>query len=153
MILAQMPMSDDSCSIPQNPSDDEAAPMVQMLAATRIAVVGASEDPSRASNRIAEFLLEHGKDVIPVNPNYPTVLGLNCYPSLRDVPGPIEVVNVFRRGEFCESVARDAIEIGAKGIWLQSGIHCEEARKLARGAGLLFVEDRCIMVEFMRRGA
>jgi predicted CoA-binding protein len=123
-----------------------------MLAATRIAIVGASDDPSRASNRIAAYLLAHGKQVIPINPNHEKVLGLRCYPSLRDAPAPIELVNVFRRPEFCEEIAREAIAIGAKGIWLQSGIRNEAARELAQSAGLLFVQDRCIMVEHMRSG-
>src|SRR5436190_5082055 len=152
--IAEKPaMSHDYCPVPAEPNDaEEIRAIAQMLAAQRIAIVGASDDPFRASNQIASYLLAHGKQVIPINPNHDEVLGLKCYPTLRDAPGPIEVVNVFRRPEFCADVARQAIEIGAKGIWLQSGICNEEAQKLARQAGILFVQDQCIMVQHMRRG-
>ena len=144
-------MSNTYCPLPLDSRDDESNAIAKLLAAERIAVVGASDDPSRASHQIARYLLAHNKQIIPVNPNHDEVLGLKCYPSLHVAPAPIDLVNVFRRPEFCEDVARQAIEIGAKGIWLQSGIHNERARKLARDAGIAFVEDRCIMVEHMRR--
>jgi predicted CoA-binding protein len=145
-------MSHDYCPLPAEPNDaEEIRAIAEMLAAQRIAIVGASDDPFRASNQIASYLLARGKQVIPINPNHDEVLGLKCYPSLRDAPGPIEVVNVFRRPEFCADVARETIEIGAKGIWLQSGIRNEEAQRLAREAGLLFVQHQCIMVQHMRQ--
>ena len=121
-----------------------------MLAGRRIAVVGLSDDPSRASHRIARYLLSVGKEVIAVNPNHAHVLGLKCYPSLGTIAGSIDVVDVFRRPEYCAEVARSAIAAGAKGIWLQSGIINEQARQLAAGAGIDFVQDRCIMVEHIR---
>src|SRR5437868_1863387 len=99
-------MSYDACPSPADPSDEESAAIAQLLAANRIAIVGASDDPSRASHQIAQYLLAHGKQIIPVNPNHGEVLGLKCYPSLRLAPGPIDLVNVFRRPEFCEGVAR-----------------------------------------------
>src|SRR5437667_3446427 len=120
-------MSNPSCPLQPNSPDDASIAIQKMLAANRIAIVGASDDPSRASHQIAQYLLAHGKQIIPVNPNHGEVLGLKCYPSLRLAPGPIDLVNVFRRPEFCEGVARQAIEIGAKGIWLQSGIRNERA--------------------------
>jgi predicted CoA-binding protein len=96
-------------------------------------------------------LLAHGYDVVPVNPNHEEVLHRKCYARLADVPGEIDLVNVFRRPEFCADVTREAIAIGAKGVWLQSGIRNDEAMALAAEAGVDFVQDRCIMVEHMGR--
>jgi predicted CoA-binding protein len=123
-----------------------------MLAARRIAVVGLSDDPTRASHGVASYLRSVGKDIIPVNPNHPTVMGLKCYPSLEDVPGPIDVVDVFRRAEFCADVVRSAVAVGAKGVWLQAGIVSPEAERLARDAGIDFVQDRCMKVDHMFAG-
>jgi uncharacterized protein len=123
----------------------------RLLKAQRIAVVGLSDDPSRTSFRIAAFLQNAGKQIVPVNPTVDEVLGEKAYASLADVPGPIDLVNVFRRSEFCEQVTRDAIAAAAGGVWLQSGIVNENARKLAEEAGMPFVQDRCIMVEMMSR--
>ena len=96
---------------------------------------------------IGEYLLAHGYEVVPVNPNHEQVLGLKCYPSLTEAAGKFDVVNVFRRSEYCEAVVKDAIATGAKGIWLQSGIRNERAKQKAMKAGIDFVQDRCIMVE------
>lgn len=122
----------------------------QLLASRRIAVVGMSE--GRISGRIGAFLTAAGKEVIPVNPLQATVNGLKCYPTLAEVPGKIDLVNVFRRAEFCEGVVREAIAIGAGGVWLQSGIASVSAERLAAEAELPFVQDRCIMVELANRG-
>ena len=145
-------MPDDACPLPTAPSADERTPIARMLAARRIAVVGLSDDPSRASYGVAEYLRSVGKEIVPVNPNYHTVMGLTCYPSLRDVPGRVDLVNVFRRPEFCPGVAEDAAAVGAKGVWLQSGIVSDEAARIARDAGLDFVQNRCLMVEHMQHG-
>jgi predicted CoA-binding protein len=91
--------------------------------------------------------MERGKAVVPVNPTYEEVLGLKSYKALAEVPGEIDVVLVFRRPEFCGEVAREAAGVGAKGLWLQSGIYSEEAKGVAREAGMLFVQGRCMMVE------
>ena len=123
----------------------------RMLKAKRVAVVGMSDDPTRPSHGIGGYLAAHGYEVIPVNPTHEKVLGRKCYARLSDVPGTIDLVNVFRRSEFCADVTRDAIAAGAKGIWLQSGIRNEEARELAEAAKIDFVQDRCIMVEHMQR--
>ena len=100
---------------------------------------------------MASYLESVGKEIIPVNPTHKTVMGLTCYPSLAAVPGPIDVVDVFRRPEFCADVVRDAVAVGAKGVWLQSGITSDEARAIAREAGIDYVEDRCLKVEHMFR--
>ena len=139
------------CPLPTRPDDDEAAMITRMLSAGRIVIVGLSDAPDRPSNEIAQYLLSVGKKIVGVNPNRTTILGQPCYPSLADVPGPIEVVDVFRRPEHCAEVTRQAIAAGAKGVWLQSGIISEEAAQLARAAGIDFVQNRCIKVEHWRR--
>ena len=141
----------ESCPIPPSGGQDEAAVIRRLLAANRIAIVGLSDDPSRPSHEIAVYLQSQGKTVIPVNPTHETVLAQKCYPSLAAIPGPIDLVNVFRRPEHCAAVVRDAIEVGAKGVWLQSGIVNDEARELARDAGIDFVQDQCIMVQHLRQ--
>jgi len=112
-----------------------------------IAVVGLSRDPSKAAHAIPARMQRAGFRVIPVNPHLAEVLGEKAYPSLRDVPEPVEVVLVFRPSEHAAAVAKDAVAIGAKALWLQQGIVSAEARSLAEAAGLLYVEDRCMGVE------
>jgi predicted CoA-binding protein len=141
----------EACPLPSRSPGDEAAAVDRMLQARRVAVVGMSDDPSRPSHGIGSYLIAHGYDVVPVNPTHAQVMGRKCYAMLSDVPGEIDLVNVFRRPEFCGRVAREAIAVGAKGIWLQSGIRNEEARELAEEAHIDFVQDRCIMVEHMDR--
>lgn len=141
---------DEQCPLPSALSEDEEREIQAMLQMERIAIVGLSDNPSRPSFQIASYLLGHGKMVVPVNPSVTSVLGLKSYPSLAEVPGEIDLVNVFRRAEHCADVTRDAISIGAKGVWLQAGIQSEESRKLARQAGIYYIENRCIMVEHMR---
>jgi predicted CoA-binding protein len=127
---------------------NDAQTIVQLLGAKRIAVVGLSDDPAKVSYHIGQFLIDHGKDVVPVNPSYETVLGRRCYAKLEDVPGKVDLVNVFRRPEFCADVVKSAIAIGAGGVWLQLGIRNENAKKLAERANMPFVQDRCIKIEF-----
>ena len=144
-------MPAESCPLPSRSPAVEASAIDRMLKAKRIAVVGMSDDPDRPSHGIGGYLLAHGYEVIPVNPSHDAVLGKKCYPSLADVPGEIDLVNVFRRPEFCADVTREAIAAGAKGVWLQAGIRNEEAKRLAAEAGIGFVQDRCIMVEHTQR--
>lgn len=113
----------------------------------RIALVGASNQPSRESHAIGRYLIEAGFEVIPVNPQYDTVFSTRCYPTLADVPGQIDLVSVFRRPEFCAEIAQQATDAGARAIWLQSGITNHDARRIATEAGMDYIEDRCIMVE------
>jgi predicted CoA-binding protein len=142
-------MPDDACPLPKPVDRSESAAMARMLAGRRVAVVGLSDDSSRPSHEVAEYLQSAGKEIIPVNPNHQTVLGRKCYPSLEAIPGNVEVVNVFRRPEHCAEVVRSAIAIGAKGVWLQSGIVNSEAERLAKEAGIDFVQDRCMKVMLM----
>ncbi len=119
----------------------------QMLTdAKTIAVVGASSDPSRPSHGIFAQLLSFGYRVVPVNPGEEHVLGQVAYPRLADVPFEIDIVDVFRRAELTLGVADEAIAVGAKMLWLQSGIRNELAAERAKAAGLVVVMDACIGV-------
>jgi uncharacterized protein len=144
-------MSGEACPLPIPPTADEETIIRHLLQSERIAVVGITDDPSRPSHYVSDYLISQGRDVIPVNPSHTEILGRKCYPSLKDVPGEIDLVDVFRRPEFCADVVRDAIAVGAKGVWLQSGIISDEAQRLAKEAGILFVQNRCLMVELSRR--
>lgn len=112
-----------------------------------IAVVGLSRDPSKAAHAIPARLQSAGFRVIPVNPLADTLLGEKSYAELSDVPFSVEVVLVFRPSEEAAAVAKAAVAIGAKALWLQQGIVSAEARRLAEAAGMLYVEDRCMGVE------
>lgn len=135
------------------PVMEDAAIAATLRAAHRIAVVGASPDPTRPSNEIMDYLLRAGYDCVPVTPSAPEVLGQRAYPTLAQAvaaTGPVDIVDVFRRAEFCPSHAREAVEIGAACLWLQLGIASWEAARTAHDAGLGVVMDRCIMVEHAR---
>ena len=113
------------------------------------AVVGCSDDPRRPSYGVARFLVDLGFDVICVNPNHDSCLeGIPCYPDLRSIPGPVEVVDIFRRSEFVLPHVEEALEIGAKAIWMQLGVIDEQAARMASEAGLDVVMDRCPRIEF-----
>jgi predicted CoA-binding protein len=111
----------------------------------RIAVVGLSDDPRRPSYGVARYLQRVGYEIIPVNPNLTAWEELPCHASLRDVPGPIEVVDVFRRSELVDPVIDDAIAVGARAVWMQDGVVNPRAAARARAAGLLVVMDRCML--------
>jgi predicted CoA-binding protein len=115
-----------------------------------IAVAGLSDDPSRDSYRVASYLQSQGYEIIPVNPNVREVLGRRAVASLRDVTKPVDLVDVFRRSGAVPEIVDDAIAIGAKGVWLQSGITHPGAETRASEAGLFAVSDRCLMVEHRR---
>ena len=119
--------------------------------ARRIAVVGLSDEPYKASFGVASYLLRRGYEIIGVNPTIDEVLGLRSYPSLADVPGEIDLVDVFRRPEYLAGVACEAAEVGASSLWLQLGLSSPEARSMAEAAGLDFVEDACLKVEVAQR--
>jgi predicted CoA-binding protein len=141
----------EACPLPGSRDESEEVQIRRMLRARRIAIVGLSGDPSKPSYMIARYLIGVGKTVLPVNPAHGAVMGVTCYPKLADVPGPIDLVNVFRRPKACADVARDAVAVGAKGLWLQAGIYNDEAKEIARQAGIDYVEGRCIMVEDRHR--
>jgi uncharacterized protein len=115
-----------------------------------VAVVGLSADEEKASHRVARYMQECGYRIIPVNPKVSSVLGEKAYPSLRDIPGKVDIVDIFRRAEDVPPLAEDAVAIGAKVLWLQEGIVNTTAAGTAEKAGLKVVMDRCIMKEHIR---
>ena len=118
--------------------------------AKRIAIVGLSADKQKASHFVAVYLLRHGYDVIPVNPRLSEVLGRRAYPDLRSVPGPIDVVDVFRPVAEIPAITDDAIAVGAKALWLQLRLIDLASAERARQAGLKVVVDRCLKMEHGR---
>jgi len=116
----------------------------------RVAMVGLSDDWSRPSNFAAKYLLDHGFEVIPVNPKYDEILGQKCYADLRDIPIPVDIVDLFQRVERVPPYVDQAIEIGAKVVWMQLGIVHDEAAQKAQQAGLEVVMDRCMKIEYAR---
>jgi uncharacterized protein len=123
-----------------------------MLDTKVIAVVGLSANPDRASNQVAWYLHHQGYRLFGVNPNCPEpeVFGVPMLPSLDQVPEPIDLVDVFRRPEHTPEVAREAVAVGARALWLQLGIRSDQARAIATEAGLRYVEDRCLKVDHAR---
>lgn len=115
--------------------------------ARRIAVVGLSPKPDRDSNRIARYLIDRGYDVIPVYPREETILGRQVYRSVKEIPGGVDIVDVFRRGEDLPEVVDDALAAKASALWFQLGCIHEESAARAAAAGLTVVMDRCIMVD------
>ena len=113
----------------------------------RIAVVGLSDNPSRTSYQVSKYMQQAGYEIIPVNPSVKEVLGQKAVASLKEVEGPIDIVNVFRRSEFLLEAAEDAVAAGAKSFWAQLGLYNETAEKYLDEHGIITVMDRCIMVE------
>jgi len=128
-----------------HPSRDQLRELLER--SNTIAVVGLSDKPDRTSYMVSEAMQAKGYRIIPVNPNAETILGEKSYASLRDIPEPVDIVNVFRRSEHTPPVAEEAVAIGAKALWLQLGIANEEAGDIAERGGLFVVMDRCIKVE------
>jgi uncharacterized protein len=116
-----------------------------------IAVVGLSSNPGRASNGVAGYMKRQGYKIIPVNPREDQVLGEKSYASLADVPVKIDLVDVFRRSEEAGAVVDEAINVGAKAVWLQEGVIDHAAAQRAQDAGLLVVMDRCWLKEHARK--
>lgn len=115
-----------------------------------VAVVGLSTDPQRASWFVASYLKKEGYRVIPVNPKAESILGEKAYPDLASIPGPVDLVDVFRPLSECPSVARQAVAIGAKALWLQLRLISIEAAEIAAAGGLAVVVDRCVKMEHGR---
>jgi predicted CoA-binding protein len=115
--------------------------------ARTIAVVGLSADRSKPSHVVSKYMQEHGYRIIPVNPKYTEILGEKCYPNLRSIPEPVDMVDVFRKSSDTVPVAEDAVAIGAKTLWLQIGVISEEARRIAESNGVTVVMDRCVKIE------
>ena len=118
--------------------------------ARTIAVVGLSQHWYRPSYFAAKYMQEHGYRIIPVNPGQESILGEKCYKALRDIPGKVDIVDCFRKSADIPPLAEDAIEIGAKVLWMQLGIENPEARKRAEAAGLEVIDNRCVKIEHAR---
>jgi predicted CoA-binding protein len=132
----------------QNPPDET----IKVVLATpqTVAVVGCSPNPERDSHRIAKLLKARGHRVIPVNPGHRAILGETCYASLRDIPEQVDMVDIFRRSEHVSPLVDEAIEVGARIVWMQLGVVDERAAAKAQSAGLTVVMDRCPAIEYRR---
>ena len=125
----------------------------RLLEKTRtIAVVGASPNPQRASHAVMHYMMDRGYRCIPVNPNEKEIRGQKVYASLKDIPEPVDMVDVFRKAEDAAAVCDEAIAIGAKSIWLQLGVITEDGARRAEAAGLEVVMDRCPAIDKPRLG-
>ncbi len=121
-----------------------------LRAARTVAIVGLSKDPLRPSNFIGFYLKRHGYKIVPVNPREQEILGERSFPSLTDIPFPVDIVDVFRRPDAVPDIAREAVAIGAKALWLQFGVISAAGAATAAAGGLDVVMDRCMKVEHAR---
>jgi uncharacterized protein len=140
---------DPQCALPPGNPTPEAIRAI-LADARRIAVVGHSDDPSRDSHRVGRYLASRGYEVFAVNPRGRSTAALTFYPDLASLPGPIDVVDIFRRVEFIPAIVDEAIRVGAKVVWMQDGLAHEGAAAKARAAGLLVVQGRCMMRDHAR---
>lgn len=115
-----------------------------------VAVVGLSPKAHRASHQVADYLQKHGYRIVPVRPGCREILGEKCYDTLRDIPFPVDVVDIFRAVEAIPAIVDEAIAIGAKAVWMQLGLTEPDAARRARAAGLKVVMDRCMKIEHGR---
>ncbi|MCF6355005.1 MAG: CoA-binding protein [Candidatus Polarisedimenticolaceae bacterium] len=143
-------MSDDAnCELPDsNPPSEEIATLLSESKVT--AIVGLSDKPDRSSNRVARYLKRHGYKIIPVNPLKDEILGEKCYPSLAEVPEPVDIVTIFRKIDAVPAIVEEAIKISAKAIWLQLGLAHHRSAEKARQAGLIVVQSKCMEIEHKR---
>jgi predicted CoA-binding protein len=133
-----------------DPEDEDARLRRILSTFRRVAVVGFSKNPEKEAHRVPKYLMHNGYDVVPVNPTAEEILGLRAYATLRNVPPPVEIVDIFRPSEDVPAIVEDAVAVGAKVVWMQSGIRHEEAARVAREAGLDVVQDRCMRTEHLR---
>ena len=132
------------------PYQDPQVIVSALRSARTVAIVGLSKDPLRPSHFIGFYLQRHGYKIVPVNPREPEILGERSYPSLRDIPFPVDIVDVFRRPDAVPDIARDAVTIGAKVLWLQFGVISPDGARIAEAGGLDVIMDRCMKVEHAR---
>jgi len=127
------------------------ATLRKALSETRvIAIVGLSDKPYRPSYFAGKYMIEHGYQVIPVNPMCSEILGQKCYPSIEALPGPVDMIDCFRRSNEMPALAEQAVKNGAGILWMQLSVISEEAEKIARAAGLEVIMDRCVKIEHAR---
>ena len=131
---------------------DSEAEITEILQNYRVvAVVGLSAKPERPSYRVAHYLQEHGYRIVPVNPVRREILGERCYAALRDIPFPVEIVDIFRNVEAIPAIVDEAIAVGAKVVWMQQGLEEPDSARKAKQAGLQVVMDRCLKIEHGQR--
>jgi uncharacterized protein len=130
------------------PSDDEVRKLLERY--RRIAVVGLSPRPDRPSHGVTQYMIRHGYEITGVRPAQKAILGRPCYSSIREVPGPLEIINVFRSPDSIPPLVDELIPLKPVALWLQLGITHPEAERRARDAGIFVVSDRCILVEHSR---
>ena len=128
----------------------DCAVIQRVITMQRVAIIGLSGNELRASNFVGRYLLRNGYDVVPVNPREETILGRTSYASLADIPDPVDTIDVFRKPDAVPDIARDAVAIGAKCLWLQYNVISEEGARIATDGGLDVVMDRCMKVEHAR---
>ncbi len=122
----------------------------QIFSLKNVAVIGMSKNQEKAAHFVPKYLLQNGFNIIPVNPTANKILEKKCYPSVEDVPEPIDIVDVFRPSDQVLPVVQQAIKKKPKVIWLQQGIHNAEAEELARKEGIKVVFNRCMLAEHQR---
>jgi len=142
-------MSEIECQMPEsNPNDEE---IKQILENNQvIAVVGLSPKPERASHQVAQYLQDHGYRIVPVRPKAKEILGEKAFASLKDIPFPVDIVDIFRQVEAIPGIVDEAIDIGAKVVWMQLGLAENQSACRAREAGLQVVMDKCMKIEHSR---
>jgi hypothetical protein len=121
-----------------------------LVQAKTIAVVGLSDSPLKPSNQVARYMQDAGYRIIPINPKYDKILGETCYPDLKSVPQPVDIVDIFRNPDHVLPIVEEAITLKPRVIWMQLGVVSEPAAKLARDHGIRVVMDRCIKIEHLR---
>ena len=126
--------------------------IIEFLSLKTVAVIGMSKHSSKAAHYVPKYLLDNGYDVTPVNPTADKILEINCYDSVSEINGPIDIIDVFRPSDQISSIIHDCIEKKPKVIWLQEGIHDFESEELARESGILVVFNRCMLAEHQRLG-
>lgn len=124
--------------------------IIDILSMKTIAVIGMSKDSSKAAHYVPKYLADHGYDVIPVNPNADIILEKQCYDSISEIKGHVDIIDVFRPSDQISSIIRDCIAKKPKVIWLQEGIHDFESEELARQAGITVIFNRCMLAEHQR---
>ena len=128
-------------------TDDE---IRQILSLNKVAVVGMSKNEEKAANYVPKYLISQGYDILPVNPTADVILDRKCHSTLSDISEPIDIVDVFRPSDQVLPVIQEAIKKKPKVIWLQEGIHNEEAEDMAKNAGIKVVYNRCMLAEHQR---
>jgi predicted CoA-binding protein len=133
-----------------NTTKEDEEKILKILNMKTIAVVGMSPKEDRPSNYVPKYMEKRGYKIIPVRPGIKEISGKKCYKTLEDIEEPVDIVNVFRRSEFCPEIAKKAVKIGAKAIWMQEDVISQEAKSIAENAGLLVIMDLCLQKAYAK---